>query len=74
MQKVLEKSMECKKGSWFITLGSRLPNCEQASEGKEFDPEMQWQVMFAARLPMSWGVAPVVLHKKIKDPTVVVAE
>ena len=62
MQRVYEKSLSCKKGSWFLTLGNRLPNTEIVNEEYPLDPEQVWEVKLVARLPMSWGRAPVILH------------
>lgn len=71
MKLIYEKSLKCKKGSWFITLGFRLPDSHLDCEEYPADPDMQWQVMTGLRLPMSWGKCAVWVHRKNKDPVTV---
>ena len=68
MQQIHEKSLKCKKGSWLITLGARLPNSEFIFPDLPFNPDMHWQVMFMGRLAMSWGWSTINIDKKIRDP------
>jgi hypothetical protein len=53
-----------KKGSWFITLTKKLP----ASDPNLIrDPEcMEWVCVLSIKREMSWGLATVNLHLKVK--------
>ena len=55
MQNLSKKSEELKVGTFFVTFTKRLPNLSE-----------NWEVKEGFRRLMSWGIATVYVHKKIK--------
>jgi hypothetical protein len=55
MQQLSKKSEELKKGTIFVTFTKRIPNLSE-----------NWEVKDGFRRLMSWGIATVYVHRKIK--------
>ena len=63
MQGMAEAASKCKKGSWFVTLTKRLPT----SDVKYGEDKKEWNCELSIKLKMSWGLATINVHRKIKD-------
>lgn len=55
MQSLSKKAEELPKGTFFVTFTKRLPNLSE-----------NWEVKEGFRRLMSWGIATVYVHRKIK--------
>ena len=69
MEQIYEKSLNCKKGTWFLTMSKRLPKAVKIKPNEEADPDLQWEHINAFVLQMSWGPATLNIHRKITDPS-----
>lgn len=61
MQKIADKASLMKKGSWVLTLTKRLPSADIKDESRR-----EWDCVYSIKKQMSWGVATVNLHHKVK--------
>ena len=61
MQKIADKAYLMKAGSWVVTLTKRLPSADVKDETKR-----EWECVYSIKKTMSWGVATVNIHHKIK--------
>lgn len=53
-----------KKGSWIITLTKRLPTSDIKIVRNE--KRREWDLVYSVKRHMSWGLATVNIHRKIK--------
>lgn len=67
MQNICEKAKSLKKGSWFLTITKRLPTSDNFLVTEEKD-NRDWECVLSIKLAMSWGLATVNIHRKIKHP------
>lgn len=69
MQTIYERTLKCKKGTWFVTMSKRLPHTEKVENGKPLSPDTQWEFIIAIKLMMSWGKATVNVQRKVTHPS-----
>ena len=69
MESMAKAAMKCKKGSWFVTLTKRLPTADDKLLTKSGD-RRDWDCVLTKAMKMSWGIATIHVHKKIKDAAV----
>ena len=68
MDRIYEKTLKCKKGTWFVTMSKKLPNAEKVNPGQPVDENLHWEFILAVKLEMSWGKATVNLQRKRTHP------
>lgn len=64
MNKIAEKSSLMKKGSWMVTLTKKLPTSDPLFNREE--DKRDWECVLSIKKIMSWGLATVHIHRKIK--------
>jgi hypothetical protein len=64
MHKIAEKASLCKIGTWFVTLTKRLPTSDPLTVRDE--SKRDWDCVYSIKKYMSWGLATVNIHRKIK--------
>lgn len=58
MEQLYQKSLLCKKGTYFLTTGKRLPHAEKVKpEEPIVDENLEWEHILAVKLQMSWGAS-----------------
>ena len=57
MERIYEKTLACKKGTWFLTMSKRLPHAEKLEDSNQ--DSLHWEFVLAIKLEMSWGKATV---------------
>lgn len=64
MQKISDLATQMKKGSWILTLTKKLP----ASDPNivRDDNKREWECVLSVKREMSWGLATVNAHRKIR--------
>ena len=67
MEQIADKAKSLKKGSWFITLTKRIPTSDESLKTEEKD-DRDWDCVLSIKLQMSWGLATLNIHQKIKHP------
>ena len=67
MGQICDKAKYLKKGSWFLTLTKRLPTADEQYITEEKD-DRDWECVKSVKLKMSWGLATVNIHRKLKHP------
>ena len=68
MEAIYQKTLKCKKGTWFITMSKKLPHAEKIQEGTEPGPDHHWEFILAIKLMMSWGKGTMNVQRKITHP------
>ena len=68
MQSIYEKTLKCKKGTWFVTMSKRLPHAEKIHQDAPSNPDLHWEFILAIKLQMSWGKATVNVQRKVSHP------
>ena len=68
MEQIYQKSLKCKKGTWFVTMSKRLPHAEKVGQGETPSNNLHWEFILAIKLQMSWGKATVNLQRKRTHP------
>ena len=68
MERIYEKTLTVKKGTWFVTMSKRLPHAEKVTEGEPASDDLHWEFILAIKLEMSWGKATVNLQRKRTHP------
>ena len=66
MEGVCQAAKKCKKGTWFLTLTKRLPTADD-SLNRNGEDKRDWNCVLSIKLKMSWGLATINVHKKIKE-------
>ena len=64
MTKICEKTALMKKGSWMVTLTKKLPSSDPFVVRD--DEKRDWECLLSIKRQMSWGLATVHIHRKIK--------
>ena len=68
MAQICDKAKYLKKGSWFLTLTKRLPTADEQKYITEEKDDRDWECVLSVKLKMSWGLATVNIHRKLKHP------
>jgi len=50
MQTIYEKTMKCKKGTWFVTMSKRLPHAFKIETNSPPNPDLKWEFILAIKL------------------------
>jgi hypothetical protein len=64
MQKIADRAKKLQKGTWLLTLTSKLPTADPTKTPIKKDRD--WEIIASVKLPMSWGLATVHIHKKVQ--------
>lgn len=67
MEGIYQRSLLCKKGTFFVTMSKRLPHAEKQDPDLP-NPNLHWEFILAIKLKMSWGMATVNVQRKITHP------
>lgn len=70
MEQVYQRSLKCKKGTWFVTTAKRLPHAERmgSADAIKLGDQHHWEFILAVKLKTSWGHASLNLQRKRTDP------
>ena len=59
MERIYLKTLSCRKGTWFISMSKKLPHAAKVDPKRPVDESLQWELILAIKLEMSWGKATV---------------
>ena len=68
MKGIYEKSLKCKKGTWFITTSKKLPHAAKINPDEPPPDNLHWELILALKLQGSWGFATITVQKKLTHP------